>query len=250
MGMFSRNKKEVKENATLEKNVAKKVDYSINNKYAMKNFKVNYFCQDISVDVESDKFITFKAKFYVSCDRGYCFRYNRNNQNLIISNGEPQIYVEFKIYKDGIKDERGYLYLGETGYDSKIDYCTCCIEEMKDKIQKDFYIPEETKRFILASINTIRYSKDVSFARRFVANPEEFERMLKHINHPEANIKPNTNVDITNSQVSADKALLKAKRNELLSANASRNSATSNNYENDPLGEYIANQAKQKRKQI
>jgi|GEM_PF-3294974 len=95
-----------------------------------------------------------------------------------------------------------------------------------------------------------KYFNDAPVFAKELKEKEETKEKIKisKENKARKQIEKVLNPISATNQTSANKVLLEAKKNELLSANTSRNSAASNNYENDPLGEYIANQAKQKRK--
>jgi len=238
---------------TSGKNISKEQKETFDNDYALKNFYVCYLGHGASLTINGKESIHYCVELTIGCDKNFYFKGNFGRRNFEITNMDkyvtnnqtPVFKFYFYIYADGIKDVlfsmSRKVYEGDSYYDKSFG-------KFKTAVEEEFSMPDETRKFLLAIIDEFDFENGIDFARRFVANPEEFERMLKHINHPEANIKPNNNQVNVTSQTSTNKALLEAKKNELLSANASRNNTPSDNLSDSPLDRYIANQAKQKRK--
>ncbi len=244
MGIFFNRKKDLDKKKIQEEKI-------IDNAYTLKNFKLRFSKTGSSIEVQQRDYIRCNTVFYIDCDKDYSFGVNWEDDSYTYKrkftpkNG--RIKLSYNIFPNGMKK----VDLRVVTYDKDGDSYEMHLGDPKNwkkNIEDQFYMPTETRMLIFKIIDKINFTNDVNFARRFVANPEEFERMLKHINNPEANIKPQTNSVNAPSQTSANKALLESKKKELLSANTSKKTTVPNNVVSDPLGEYIARQEKQKRK--
>lgn len=249
MGIFFNRKKDLNNKKVLEK---KPVENISNNAYVLKNFKLRLPKMGSSIVINKKECIKCYSVFYIDSDKDYSFDlkwaddlYKREAK---FTPDHGRITLSYDIFPNGLKNVDLKIIISD--YDGDCDTIRLgSFENWRKYLEEQFYMPDETKMLISKIFDAINFTNDVNFVRRFVSDHEEFERMLKHINYSEVNDKTKPNLARTIDQTSVNKALLEAKKNELLSANAKtprKNTTVQNNFENDPLGEYIANQAKQK----